>query len=315
MAVKPVFTNEALQHIFANYNLGKYINSKPISEGTVQTNYKVQTTNGYFVFRYYENRTKNSVLFETNLLSYLKENNYPCPQPFINNTGSFVGNYNLKPFVVFSYIEGHHIEEPNEGQKKLLIQKAAELHKITQSYSPIHKESRWNYGVEFCREQAIAAYKRINSLNSKKKFNWIDKGLLTLELPQSLPMGICHSDFHTSNILYNNNKFVALLDFDDANYTYLLFDLVGLIESWAWTHDKYDVINLTEAKKIIEEYTKHKPLSIVEKIHLFDVYKLSIFIDSVWFFERGDAEDFYEKRKIDYLDQLGRENFYKVFFD
>nr|WP_026560634.1 phosphotransferase [Bacillus sp. J37] len=138
--------------------------------------------------------------------------------------------------------------------------------------------------------------------------------MLKLELPQPLSKGICHSDFHISNILYNNDKFVALLDFDDANYTYLLFDLVGLIESWAWTYNKYEVINLTVAKKIIEEYTKHRPLSNVEQKHLFDVYKLSIFIDSVWFFERGDAEDFYEKRKIDYLDQLGRENFYNVLF-
>lgn len=77
MAVKTVFTNEEIQHIFANYNLGDYINSKPISEGTVQTNYKVQTTRGFFVFRYYENRKKDSVLFETNLLNYLKKNNFP----------------------------------------------------------------------------------------------------------------------------------------------------------------------------------------------------------------------------------------------
>jgi homoserine kinase type II len=47
---------------------------------------------------------------------------------------------------------------------------------------------------------------------------------------------------------------------------------------------------------------KHKPLTPVEKRHLFDVYKLSIFIYCVWFFERGEVDDFYERRKIDYLD-------------
>ncbi len=166
MAVKTVFTNEEIQHIFANYNLGDYINSKPISEGTVQTNYKVQTTRGFFVFRYYENRKKDSVLFETNLLNYLKKNNFPCPLPYKNSTGSFVGIHNFKPFAVYKYIEGNHIEEPNEEQRRIVIQKAAELHKITQNYSPIHKESRWNYGVQFCQEQAQIASKRINSLNS-----------------------------------------------------------------------------------------------------------------------------------------------------
>jgi Ser/Thr protein kinase RdoA (MazF antagonist) len=315
MAVKTKFSKQELTQLFTNYHLGDYIDSQPITEGTVQTNYKVQTTNGQFVFRYYENRTMNSVLFETNLLSYLKNHNYPCPEPFINNTGGFVGIYQLKPYVVFNYIDGHHIGEPNERQKKLLIQKAAELHAITQNYSPVHKESRWNYSVDFCREQAQQASERIDSSNSKKKCSWIEKGLLELNLPPSLPMGICHTDFHTSNILYHNDEFVALLDFDDANYTYLLFDLVGLIESWAWTHDKYEVINLNEAKKIIAEYTKHRPLTSVEKMHLFDVYKLSILIDSVWFLDRGNAEDFYEKRKIDYLEDLGRKKFYKELFN
>lgn len=315
MAVKTEFTKDELKQIFTHYNLGNYINSIPISEGTVQTNYKVQTTIGIFIFRYYESRTKNSVLFETNLLSYLKNNHYPCPQPLRNNSGNFVEIYNSKPYVVFNYIEGHHIQEANENQKKILIQKTAELHNLTQNFVPIHKESRWNYNVNFCREQAQQAAERINSLNSKEKFIWIEEGLHKLNLPNTLPMGICHSDFHTSNILYNNGEFVALLDFDDANYTYLIFDLVGLIESWAWTYDKYNVLSLTEARKIIEEYTKHRPLNNIEKKHLYDVYKLSIFIDCVWFFDRGEVQDFYEKRKIDYLEHLGRDNFYNELFN
>ena len=59
---------------------------------------------------------------------------------------------------------------------------------------------------------------------------------------------------------------------------------------------------------------KHRPLNNNEKRHLFDVYKLSILIDCVWYFKRGNVSDFYEKRKIDYLNNLGREEFYdKVF--
>jgi len=52
-----------------------------------------------------------------------------------------------------------------------------------------------------------------------------------------------------------------------------------------------------------------------EKKYLFDVFKLSILFDCIWFFERGDVEDFFEKRKIDYLNSLGRENFYNEIFD
>ncbi|KKI93486.1 serine kinase [Bacillus sp. SA1-12] len=314
MAAKTEFSEHELAKIMTNYNLGKYIDSEPFKNGNVQTNIRIQTTNGQFVFRYYENRTENSVLFETELLRFLKNHNYPCPKPIENKNGKFVNSYNSKPYAVFDYMEGHHVQEPNEIQKKQLIQMAAELHTITKDYQPIYKESRWNYNVEFCKEQAQKASERINNLHSKKKFSWLKNGLNELNLPQSLPKGICHADFHFSNVLFNNGEFSALLDFDDANYTYLLFDLVGLLESWAWRYDQNEFINFNEARKIVLEYVKHRPLETVEKKHLFDVYKLSIFIDCVWFFERGDSEDFYEKRKIDYLDHIGRQRFFEELF-
>jgi homoserine kinase type II len=315
MAVKTVFSEEELTQLFSNYDLGDYINSTPFTEGTVQTNMAVRTTKGRFVFRYYENRSKGSVLFETDLLNYLKHNKYPCPGPYLNKQASFVGMYNSKPYVVFEYMDGHHEKAPTERQKRQLIQKAAELHRLTQNYVPVHKENRWNYSVEFCQEQARQASERINTFNSKAKFIWLEKELLNLHLPDSLPMGVCHSDFHFSNLLFKNDEVVALIDFDDANNTYLLFDLVGLIESWAWRHDTDKTLNFTEAKKVVAEYMKHRPLTPVEKRHLFDVYKLSILIDCVWFFERGEVDDFYEKRKIDYLDSLGREKCYQELFD
>jgi homoserine kinase type II len=93
------------------------------------------------------------------------------------------------------------------------------------------------------------------------------------------------------------------------------FDLVGLIESWAWRHDKDKTLNFVKAKNVVTEYMKHRRLKPVEKRHLFDVHKLSILIDCIWFFDRGEIADFYEKRKIDYLDSLGREPFYQKLFE
>ena len=314
MVMKTEFSDDELTQILQIYDLGTYIDSVPFTAGTVQTNIRIHTTMGQFVFRYYENRARGSVLFETDLLTYLNNNNYPCPAPMRNKDGCIVGIHNQKPYVIFEFMEGEHISEPNEKQGKQLIQKAAELHSLTKDYSPVHKEDRWNYSVELCRELARQASKRINTTNSTKKLVWLENELLKLELPESLPKGICHADFHFSNVLYNNDEFSALLDFDDANYTYLIFDLVGLISNWAWKYDKDKVLNKMEAKKVISEYTQHRRLNNIEERYLFDVFKLSILIDCVWYFERGDALDFYEKRKMDYLDNLGREVFFQELF-
>ena len=65
-----------------------------------------------------------------------------------------------------------------------------------------------------------------------------------------------------------------------------------------------------EFNEIISGYN----LNNNEKTHLFDALKFSILMDCIWYLERGDAKDFFEKRKIGYLDKLGRQNFYKELF-
>lgn len=314
MAVKTKFSKGDFINILSNYDLGEYKDSKSFTTGVVQTNFLLQTTKGKFVFRYYENRSTDSVLFESNLIKYLKDKNYPCPAPFKSKHGKFVGIYKEKPYVIFEFIEGEHLENPNENQKKQLIQKVAELQNITKNYRPVNKKYRWNYSVELCRELARKETQKLNTINLREKLRWLESESSKLKLPKSLPKGICHCDFHFSNVLFKDDKFNALIDFDDANYTFLMFDLIGLIESGAWRRDKDEVLNFEEAKKVLSEYMKYRSLNNNEKKHLFDLYKLSILFDCVWYFERGDVKDSYEKRKIEYLNIIGRKEFYNRLF-
>ena len=322
MAVKTKFTKNDFTDILSDYNLGEYKNSKPFKAG-VQTNYLLQTIKGKFVFKYYENRSKNSVLFESNLIKYLKDKNYPCPALFKNKHGKYVGAYKGKPYVIFEFVEGRHLKNPNDDQKKELIKRVAELQNITKNYSPKNKKYRWNYSAELCRELAKKEAQKLDTINSREKLTWLEGELSKLKLPKSLPKGICHCDFHFSNVLFKNNKFNALIDFDDANYTFLIFDLASLIDPFAesfdwdtWSRFEKDenVFDFGEARRIVSEYMRHRSLNNNEKKYLFDVFKLSILFDCIWYFARGNAEDFYEKRKIEHLNSIGREEFYNKLF-
>jgi Ser/Thr protein kinase RdoA (MazF antagonist) len=323
MAVRTLFTDHDLVDILSKYKLGAYIRSEPVTQGTVQTNYFVYTTQRKLVFRYYENRSADSVLFEVSLVKYLRNAKYPCPAPFRNTHGKCVGILDGKPYVIFEFVQGEHIETPSENQKRQLIQRVAELQNISRNYRPLHKRHRWNYSVHLCRKLAGDKAKKIDTMNAREKLKWLKIELSKLDIPESLPKGICHCDFHFSNVLCRRGQFSALIDFDDANYTYLLFDLVGLIEpfkpAFAWnTWHKFrtadDVIDLKETRKVVHEYMKCRQLNNSEKMHLFDVCKLSILFDCVWYFGRGNAMNFYEKRKIDYLDAVGRERFHNEVF-
>ncbi len=310
MAVKTAFSPRDFAQVLSQYDLGTYVQSEAVGHGTVQTNFFLQTTQGKFVFRYCENRSNESVLFERDLLTYLTAHRYPCPAPIENRQGRCVNTYHNQPYVLFEFVEGRHIEHPRAAHKQQLIQKAAELQMLTTDFRSPYTPHRWNYDPGLCRTLAGVEATKINTQDAHRKFAWLDNQLSALDLPAGLPKGICHCDFHFSNILFQEDQFVALLDFDDANHTFLQFDLVGLIDSWAWPHCA-DLLDLAQARGIVREYVRHRPLTPVEQEHLYDVYKLSILIDCVWYFERGSADDFREKSKIDALKTLGR----KAFFD
>ncbi len=313
MAIKTAFSQHDFNQILSQYELGTYTHSEPISQGTVQTNYFLHTSKEKFVFRYYENRSKESVLFESHLLTYLKKQHYPCPAPFPNKQGDYVGIHQSKPYVIFEFIDGQHIDHPDEYHKQQLIQKVAELQTLTRDYQPRYKKYRWNYNLELCRMLARTEAQKIDTENAHEKLLWLENQLSALDLPETLPKGICHCDFHFSNVIFKDGKFVGLLDFDDANYTYLVFDLVCLIDSWAWPYQS-DRLDIAQAREIVQEYIKYRPLSAIEQRCMYDVHKLSILFDCVWYFGRGQANDCYEKRKIEHLNNLGWRDYSEAVF-
>lgn len=313
MAVKSQFTHNDFTSILAQYDMGEYTRSEAIQQGTVQTNYFVDTTQGKFVLQYYEVRSQESVLFESDLLAYLAKYQYPCPRQVKNVHGAYVGNYHSRPYVLFEFIDGQHVEHPSAYQNQQLIQKAAELQKLTEGYDSPYVTYRWNYTPDLCRKLAQAEADKINTQEGREKLAWLERELGRLDLPESIPKGICHCDFHFSNVLFQGEKFVALLDFDDANYTYLQFDLVVLVEYRAWLRTK-DMLNIEAARAVVAEYMKHRALGVEEMLHLYDVYKLSVLFDCVWYFSRGFGGNFYEREKIEFLNDLGRQTFYEGLF-
>lgn len=313
MVVKTTFAMADLAAILAGYDLGAYRRSDGIGQGTVQTNLLLETTRERFVFRYYENRSRESVLFERDLLLYLGGRDYPCPAPLPDRHGAYVGQYRGNPYVIFEFVEGHHVEHPGARHRAQLVQWAAELQKVTEAFCSSYTPYRWNYEPELCRRLARAEAARLDTPGAWEKLAWLERETVALDLPPSLPRGICHCDYHFSNVLFRGDEFAALIDFDDANWTYLPFDLVGLIESWAWPHTA-DAPDLAEARRVAQAYDRHRRLGPIERRHLYDVYKLSILFDCVWFFGRWEGDGFYEKRKIEALDGLGRQGFFEALF-
>ncbi len=285
-----------------------------ISRGSVQTNYFLQTKAGKFVFRLYENRSAQSVAFEMETLRELCKKGFVCPEP-VGEIGEYVG----KPFALFRFLEGSHAREWTDARRISAAKAAAKMALALQGFVPENSAARWNYTPLLC--EALA--RELAQEHGKPgKLAWYLDELRALQLPEGLPMGVCHADWDISNLFYEGDEVSALLDFDDANYTYAAYDLAAQMEVFrpAFRHNTWrafskdtPIVELSQARRIAAAYESVRPLSQIERRHMFDLVKMTILIDCLWFFARDDG-DFFEKRKIDALNRMGRERFAEILF-
>jgi len=308
MTVKTTFSKEDFAKILSNYNLGNYKKSQTFKLGAIQTNLLLETTKGKFAFRYYETRPERYALFEVYLLEHLAGKRYPSPAPIRNKNGNLLGKYKQKPFAIFTFMHGRH----KKSVDPILIAKAVgKLHEITAGYKPDYCAARDTYDQKSCWRNAILNSRKIKSKpEAKQRLEWLKSELRKLQLPVDLPKGVCHCDTHPSNFLYINGKLVAVLDFDDASYVYLLYDIANMIYFWAWP-DKA-IIKFDKAKKLLEEYSKYRKLTSPEKEYLYDMLKMVIFMSIGWFIHANDYNN--EQRKIEYLNSISRKDFYNRIF-
>lgn len=318
MAAQTRLSEEELSRIVDQYELGAFESAAGIAEGNVQTNILIRTTSGNFVLKYYESRSIDYVRFECELVQFLRQHRFPCPTYLRNRDGDFISVYRGKPFVVSVFESGDKVEQPTWVQRRQLVHAVAQLNLMSKDFKSDYTRHRWNYDPLLCVRLAEDKAKTSSSIHATSKLDWIRLESKRLVLPDGLPKCICHSDFHFSNVLYDGEMLKSVIDWDDANYTYTMFDLVTLIdpfieafnwETWEQFGKNDDVFDFAESRRIVQEYGRCRRLSAAETESVFDVFKLGILLDAVWYFDRAGTDSFYEKRKLEYLDGLGRQRF------
>lgn len=312
---------EDLVFMLSEYEVGDIIDYSKLSNGTVQLNYKITTTQGIYILKYYTNRTYNQVLFEYKLIQFLLKRDFPTA-PIITTKNSTLKEYKKHPYMIFNYIEGRHIEKPDKQHIKQIIEEMASLHKQTVGFYFEHMSERLTYELAEMTPLVKEKSSAINTSNAKRKLAWWLREAEQLTLPKGLSKAICHCDYNPMNIIYSGSILRALIDFDDANYTYRCMDIVSFTNFFdpAFDHNTWnrykaeEVMSFDEARSVFKLYNALFPLNNLDRRHVFDLLKFVTLIDCIWYFERGDYRNFYERKKIEALNKLGREKFYALLF-
>ncbi len=229
--------------------------------------------------------------------------------PIKNRQGRFVGVYNDKPYALFGFLDGEH--NASEDNVREVAKAIGILHTLTIHHKPEYTEARATFDPAYCWSYATENARKIKSeTEAQERLEWLEVELEKLQLPDALPMGICHCDTNPSNFLYKQGKISAVLDFDQSSYTWLLYDVAQLIYWWAW-QDKGE-INFDVARELLTDYQELRKLAEEERRHLYDVLKMVNLVSSGWFFDQEDFNN--DRRRIELLTTIGREEFHHRIF-
>ena len=228
---------EAAAFIVAKYSLGEVRSVERLSGGTTQANYRLTTSSGFFVLRSYLTRNTEYVSFEIDALSQLAAARFECQRPIADREGQFIGQHDGKPFAVFHYLEGER--DYSEWNHVQVASTIARMHLLSQPMQFVYSDSRYRYDQRSClRTAELNLSGHDNEVEAAKTLRWLRREIESLDLPTELPVGFCHCDLNPSNFLYRDGELVAILDFDMASQTQLLYDVANLLYWWAiqpWT--------------------------------------------------------------------------------
>lgn len=248
--------------------LGAVVSWRPISAGTVNSNFEFVTTGGRFFVRVNEGKSRADVEWEADLVEDLARHHLPTPSAL-----PVVGGHRLferRGLLIsgFAWQPGHHLaaDEVTPAHARLLGATLAELHTVTSARAP----TTWREGI-YQFTDIVKRFHGFRATSDPELARAIS--VLADELPwleeqagvrARASHGLIHGDLFRDNVLWDGLRLVALLDFEQASRGSHIYDLAVVLNDWCW--DGAPRADLIEAT--LDGYRSRRTLSGADRAAL-----------------------------------------------
>ena len=262
MAVHTRLIKREISDILSVYRIGNLLNFSGIQEGIENTNYKIKTTNNYYILTIFEERVnKKNLPFFLNLMLNSSKKKICCPKPILDTSGKLTNNFKKKKIALFSFLTGKSKKNWSEINCFDVGKTLGEFHTVNKSFK--YKISN-EFGLVFWKE----IFKKMDRLKLDTIVPGIHK-LLKKELeilshswPKNLPKGIIHADLFPDNVFFKGRKISGILDFYFSCHDFLIYDLAITINAWCFKKGKFNQLFFNQ---IIKGYQSKRTLTEKEK--------------------------------------------------
>jgi len=265
MAVYTKISQNELEQLMANYDIGKLESFIAIEAGIQNTNYFINTPNARYVLTIFEETlnckyNQDELLFFMKLMGHLASCNVPCPTVILDKQSKALGEIKGKTCAITSFLKGGELTTINSQHVEELGKNIAKMHdagrKINLQRANEISLSGWigifnsikNRADEF--EPGLAA-------EIKQNLDYLERNW-----PEHLPLGIIHGDLFPDNVFFAGDRLVGIIDFYFACNDVLMYDLAICLNSWCF--EKNGEFNNVKAAALFSSYDLVRKISADE---------------------------------------------------
>ena len=299
MARYTTLSSTELARIVAQYPIGTSLKLEEIAGGFGNSNFKLTTTNGEFLLKICDEKDSAELDMQISLLAQLQQHAYPTAYPILTKAEQPLIHETFGSVMLYPFLRG---TQPPSAPKILaqLGAALAKLHRIP----PIMGLPRFAMGISQMRpffqevqDTQFAAHPFVKSLKSELE-------TMESQLNMPLPMGLLHGDLFLNNTLFDGDKMVAILDFEEGCYDTLLLDVGMTIIGCCYTSEHR--LNLKAVQRFLDAYNATRPMTESEWQHLDCFVHYAALSIAFWRFRQFNIRRPNAQRADTYLEMITR---------
>jgi homoserine kinase type II len=260
---------EDIRTLARSFSIAEPVGFGSIDAGTINSNYEVETRSGRFFLRVNEGKSEGDVRYEAELVRALAAGGVVTPAPMLAGNEPFA-RYLGRCISLFPWVEGRHCAhgEIDAEAVSRLGEALAQLHLVGQSLPPGHLRAGI-YTWERIRARFEGFRRRPDAELSEAvriladEFDWQDEHA---DERGRAVRGVIHGDLFPDNVLFTPSGSLVLLDFEQASFGSLVYDLAVCVNSWCMGKT---VIDLALAQGLIAGYQRRRALAPEEEAALY----------------------------------------------
>ncbi|MGE0871650.1 MAG: homoserine kinase [Kofleriaceae bacterium] len=257
-------TAAELAAVAALFQLGTVRATRSISAGTINSNFAIETERGRWFVRVNEHKTEHDVAWESRLVAALADRGVPTPPPIAAHDGRPYAALPAHPgkwISVFAWRPGGHLApqavSPDHAAK--LGAALAAVH-----VAGLDLPASWRRTSIYDHDHLVARFSRFAGSSDRQlapAIAVLGEEIALAEQAAAIrgaaTHGIIHGDLFRDNVLWDRDRLVALLDFEQASGGSFAYDLAVCINDWAWVQGlRVDVVRgLLDGYRRVRELT------------------------------------------------------------